>query len=192
MFRPLFAAAALTFCAATPAFAGPPWISLETPANPYNETTRGAFALVRVYHHGDAAFYPVSGKAEGLINGVRQSVDLQLVSTSIPGVYALRYEPKKEGAWLLVISIGQKNSGEMGQATMVVSVRNGELSSAQVPTKRSNGYLVPDAVTPAQVDAMLRQQLAAEDSQHGSPASPFALAGLALFPLGLLVTMRRR
>jgi hypothetical protein len=131
----------------------------------------------------------VSGKAEGLINGVRQSVDLQLVSTSIPGVYALRYEPKKEGAWLLVISIGQKNSGEMGQATMVVSVRNGELSSAQVPTKRSNGYLVPDAVTPAQVDAMLRQQLAEEDSQHGSP---LALAGLALFPLGLLVTMRRR
>jgi len=74
----------------------------------------------------------------------------------------------------------------------VVSVRNGELSSAQVPTKRSNGYLVPDAVTPAQVDAMLRQQLAAEDSRHGSPASPVALAGLALLHLGLLVTMRRR
>jgi len=127
-----------------------------------------------------------------LINGVRQSVDLQLASTSIPGVYALRYEPKKEGAWLLVISIGQKNSGEMGQATMVVAVRNGEVGSAQVPTKQSNGYLVPDAVTPAQVDAMLRQQLAAENSQHGSPASPVALAGLALFPLGLLVTMRRR
>jgi hypothetical protein len=63
----------------------------------------------------------VSGTAEGLINGVRQSEDLQLASTSIPGVYALRYEPKKEGVWLLVISIGQKNSGEMGQATMVVS-----------------------------------------------------------------------
>ena len=128
--------------AATPAFAGPPWISLETPANPYNETTRGAFALVRVYHHGDAAYFPVSGTAEGLINGVRQSVDLQLASTSIPGVYALRYEPKKEGAWLLVIRTGQKNSGEMGQATMVVSVRNGELSSAQVPTKQSTWFLM--------------------------------------------------
>jgi hypothetical protein len=56
MFRPL-AAAVPTICAATPAFAGPPWISLETPANPCNETT-GAFALVRVYHHGDAAYFP--------------------------------------------------------------------------------------------------------------------------------------
>jgi hypothetical protein len=61
-----------------------------------------------------------------------------------------------------------------------------------VPTKRSNGYLVPDTVTPAQVDAMLRQQLAVEDLEHGSPAAPLALAGLALFPLGLLVTTRRR
>jgi hypothetical protein len=192
MFRPLFAAAALTLFAATPAFAGPPWISLEIPANPYNETTRGAFALVRVYHHGDVAYYPVSGKAEGLVNGARQSVDLNLVSTSIPGVYALRYEPKKEGAWLLVINLGQKSNGEMGQATMLVQITNGEIGTAQVPTKMSKGYLVPDAVTPAQVDAMLRQQLAVDDSQHDSPSSPIALAGLALFPLGLLVTMRRR
>ena len=191
MFRPLFAVAALSVLASTPAFAGPPWISLEIPANPYNETTRGAFALVRVYHHGDAAYYPVTGRAEGLINGVRQSVDLKLVSTSIPGVYAVRYEPNKEGAWLLVINIGEKDR-EMGQATMLVSVRNGEVSSAQVPTRRNSGYLVPDAVTPAQIDAMLRQQLAAEDSNHGSPASPFALAGLALIPLGMLMTLRRR
>jgi hypothetical protein len=191
MFRPFFAVAALSLLASTPAFAGPPWISLEIPANPYNETTRGAFALVRVYHHGDPAYYPVSGRAEGLINGVRQSVDLKLVSTSIPGVYAVRYEPNKEGAWLLVINIGQKDR-EMGQATMLVSVRNGEVSSAQVPTRRNSGYLVPDAVTPAQIDAMLRQQLAADDSNHSSPAAPFALAGLALIPLGMLVTLRRR
>ena len=56
MRRPLLVAAALTLLATTPAFAGPPWISIEIPANPYNSTTRGAFCLVRVYHHGDAAY----------------------------------------------------------------------------------------------------------------------------------------
>jgi hypothetical protein len=189
MSRSLIAAAALSLMISTPAFAGPPWISLEIPANPYNETTRGAFALVRVYHHGDVAYYPISGHAEGLVNGERRSVDLKLVSTSIPGVYALRYEPNKDGAWLLVISLGDKKH-DMGDATMLVTLRNGEVGSAQVPTRQRDGYLVPDSVTPAQIDALLRQQVA-QANPGTTPESPFALAGLALLPLGMLVIRRR-
>ena len=190
MSRSLIAAAALSLAISTPAFAGPPWISLEIPANPYNETTRGAFALVRVYHHGDAAFYPVSGTAEGLVNGERRSVDLKLVSTSIPGVYALRYEPIKEGAWLLVIHLGEK-AKEMGEATMLVTLQNGQPGLAQVPTRARDGYTVPDAVTPAQIDAILRRQVAVAGPHSGMPDSPLALAGLALVPIGMLVTRRR-
>ena len=48
----LLAAAVLTLAAAAPAF-GPPWISIETPPNPYDAASRGAFLLVHTFHHGD-------------------------------------------------------------------------------------------------------------------------------------------
>ncbi len=76
MRRPLLLALALTLVAESPAFAGPPWISIEYPVNPYNSATRDAFCLVRVYHHGDVAYYPVEGRAEGLVDGGRRTVKL--------------------------------------------------------------------------------------------------------------------
>ena len=55
MFRRLAAFAAplvLAALTASPALAGPPWLSIELPANPLNSTTRGMYLLVRTYHHG--------------------------------------------------------------------------------------------------------------------------------------------
>ena len=43
---------------------GPAWISIETPVNPYDASTRGAFLLVHAFHHGDAMASPVTGRAE--------------------------------------------------------------------------------------------------------------------------------
>jgi hypothetical protein len=186
----LLAVAALSLFATTPAFAGPPWLSLEIPANPYTDATRGAYALVRVYHHGDAAYYPVSGTAEGLVNGQRRSVTLKFVTTSLPGVYALRYEPAKEGAWVLVIHIGQDS--DHGQATLLAAIRNGEVGSARVPTRQQGEWTIPDSVTPGQIDDMLRQQLAVVDTTTRATDSPLALAGVALVPLGMLFGIRRR
>jgi hypothetical protein len=188
--RALAPAAALSLLISTPAFAGPPLLSLEIPANPYNETTRGAFALVRVYHHGDVAYYPVNGTAEGLIDGTRRSIKIELTATSVPGVYAIKYAPAKEGAWILVVSIGQK-SGDHGQATMLVTLRNGEVASVKVPTRQEGQWLMPDGVSSDQIDQMLRQQLASSEGSHNQ-RSPLALAGLVLLPLGMLVGFRRR
>ena len=74
-------AAALIFPssnAATPtvttAVAGPPWISIEYPVNPYDRTTKDAFLLVHAFHHGNATDFPVNGTAEGLVNGQRRSL----------------------------------------------------------------------------------------------------------------------
>src|SRR2546429_260939 len=41
---------------ATPAFGveGPPWISIELPVNPDDQTPRDAFLLVLPFHHGTA------------------------------------------------------------------------------------------------------------------------------------------
>ena len=189
MRRPLLASLALSLLAATPAFAGPPWISIEIPANPYNPATRGAFCLVRVYHHGDAAYYPVSGSAEGLVNGARRSSALSLQETGTPGVYAVNFQPSKDGTWLLLLRIGEDK--EHGSATVVVRLsRDGEIASARVPTHQRDGWTIPDQISPADVDRMLREQVA--QARTGDTGQvPWALAGLALIPVAL-VTRRRR
>jgi len=187
MRRPLLAAAALTLLVTTPAFAGPPWISIEIPANPYNSATRGAFCLVRVYHHGDVAYYPVSGSAEGLVGTDRRSVKLDFKDTGMPGVYAVNYQPAKDGTWLLLLRVGADQ--EHGSATVVLTLnRNGQIASARVPTHRKDAWEIPDQISPSDVDRMLHEQMAANAPAGDRHAG--ALLGLALAPLGLV--FRRR
>ena len=87
--------------AATLAFAsvGPPWISIEHPPNPYDSATRNAFLIVHSFHHGTPAQFPVFGTAEGLVNGARRTISLELRRTSRPGVYALNKQWPDEGVW---------------------------------------------------------------------------------------------
>ncbi len=135
--------------------AGPPWISIESPANPYNSETRGALLVVRVYHHGEAAFYPVSGTAEGLVDGKRQSSKLSFGSTSTPGMYTLKYAKPESGTWLLIIHVGE--DGQHGQATAVVSLgADGQVASVQVPTKKDGDYTLPRELSEAEVTARLK------------------------------------
>ena len=84
---------------------GPPFLSLEIPANPLDPQTRGAALVVRAYHHEQAAGYPVTGSAEGLVNGERRSIPLEFERTSNPSVYALDQQWPAEGDWLLVIQV---------------------------------------------------------------------------------------
>ena len=86
----LIFAAALTVATVTPALAGPPWISAEYPSNPFHDDTRGALMLVHTFHHGFARQFPLSGVAEGIVKGRRQTVQLQVTPTYREGVYAVR------------------------------------------------------------------------------------------------------
>ncbi len=90
-----------------PAPVGPPWISLELPANPLDPETRDAALVVHAYHHGSPAGYPISGRAEGLVNGERRSVSLEFTATARPGVYALTQQWPAEGDWVLAIAVGE-------------------------------------------------------------------------------------
>lgn len=187
MRRSILATVALSLLAATPAVAGPPWISIEIPANPYSSATRNAFCLVRVYHHGEAAYYPVSGSAEGLVDGARRSGTVSFKDTGMPGVYAVNYQPAREGTWLLILRVGQDQ--EHGTATVVVRLsRDGQIASAQVPTHRHDGWDIPDQVGAADIDRMLREEVAKAGADHRAHPE-WALAGLAFPPLALI---RRR
>ena len=139
--------------------AGPAWISIELPANPYDASTREAFLLVHAFHHGTPMEFPIEGTAEGLVNGARRSVKLAFTSTSRPGVYALRQQWTEDGTWTLVIRAIQ---GQGDAATAVVELGPGnEVVAVRVPTRRQGGWTVPAGVAMEDVERGLRARASA-------------------------------
>ena len=146
----------------TAAFArfGPPWISIEYPANPYDGASRGAFLLVHAFHHGQNVAFPVSGTAEGLVKGERRTVNLEFRATSRPGVYALHRQWDSTGVWTLVLGVRQ-GDGDGNTAMAAVELgANGAVASVSVPTRRQGQWLVPTGVAMRDVDAGLRARAA--------------------------------
>jgi hypothetical protein len=180
--------AALAILAASPASAGPPWIAIEYPANPHHPSTRGAALLVRAYHHSESLAVPVTGTAEGIVEGKRVSRKLDLRATNIPGVYALRSELPNGGTWVLAISVEQ---GKDATATALVTLNGkGRIAHVEVPSNRSgDGWTVPRAVKPADIERAL-QVAAAEDA--GGDARRLGLAGVLGLPLLLALVVSRR
>ena len=178
-------AAALLLSAAVPsvAVAGPPWISVELPANPINSTTRGAFLLVRTYHHASAVSAPLTGRAIGTVNGERRTVTLTIERTSVPGVYAVRRTWPAEGSWALAIHLGE---GTDVAATALVGVgADGEVRSVKVPTETDGRHTWPRAASNAEIEGMLASvtALAAVPAEPEGALDP--IHALLLVPLGL-------
>lgn len=136
---------------------GPPWISIEYPVNPHDQTTRDAFLVVHAYHHGDPMAFPVSGTAEGIVGGQRRSVSLEFGRTSRPGVYALKKQWREEGTWTLVIAVSQgQGSGDIAQALVEIAP-SGSVASVQVPSRKSaDGWTIPAPLAMSAIDADLR------------------------------------
>jgi len=155
LLRTFALAAALTLTAFSTATAGPPWIAIEYPANPFDRTSRDAFLTVRTYHHGDLMAKTVTGTAEGVVNGKRQSMPLDIRPGSQPGMYVVRWQRPAAGRWVLVI-----NSGDRGvtHATAVVEISpTGAVAGVTVPTRPvGNGWISPRAVAAAEIDGLLQ------------------------------------
>lgn len=139
-----------------PAIAGPPWISIELPANPYDRASRGAFLLVHAFHHGEAIDAIVTGTAEGIVNGERRSIKLEFSPAGREGVRALRKMWPDQGVWTLVITASQ--GPEDGATAVIVLGADGEVASIRVPTTQRNGYMVPAPVSMADVESGLRMR----------------------------------
>lgn len=144
---------------AAPALAGPPWISIELPANPYDQATRGAYLVVHAFHHGVPVAFPVTGTAEGIVNGERRSIELRFTSTAHTGEYALRRMWPAAGTWTLVISVSQ---GTSDKATAVIEIGpDGQVAAVTVPTHRRGDWVIPSPVAMSDIDAALRARAGA-------------------------------
>lgn len=157
--RSLTLAALLSAALAAPAVAGPPWISIELPGNPYDRDTRGAFLLVHAFHHDAAMEASVTGTAEGIVNGERRTIKLAFGSTGRAGVRALRKMWPDEGVWTLVITASQ-GPGD-GATAVIVLGADGEVASIKVPTTRRGEWTVPAQVSMADIESGLRARTVA-------------------------------
>ena len=136
--------------------AGPPWISIEYPANPLDPATRGAYLLVHAFHHQTPMESAVSGTAEGLVGGERKSIALRFESTGRTGVYALRKQWGDDGIWTLVISAGQ--DGNTPAQALVELAADGGISSVRVPTTRQREWTIPRRITSQEIEQSLQSR----------------------------------
>jgi len=142
-------AAAATLGAAPASAKWPPWLSIESPVNPYDPSTHSAALLVHAaFREGLSQLSDLSGSAEGTVNGERRSIALHFDTTGRPNVFALRRQWPTEGTWVLRISLRT--------TTAIVTLgRGGEVASVSVPTQLSNGTAVPRAIGAKEIDSAL-------------------------------------
>jgi MYXO-CTERM domain-containing protein len=187
--RTLLFSAALVLFTASAAHAGPPWISIEMPANPHHASTRGAALMVRAYHHSTSLNMPVRGTAEGIVDGRRVSLPLDIAATNQPGVFALNSPLPKGGTWILAITATQ---GEEATATALVTVdAAGRVVSVNVPSNRTrDGWTVPRRVEQREIESALRSAHAAlGDNDDSRPSFAYALP---LLLVGVAAALSRR
>ncbi len=79
------------------------WMEFGNPAASKDPKAKNAAILVRAIGCGNPAQATVSGTAEGIVNGERQSRPLHFISLSEPGVWALERNWPVQGAWVLNI-----------------------------------------------------------------------------------------
>lgn len=142
----------------SPLLAGPPWISIELPPNPFDPATRGALLLVRTFHYRNDGEEPVTGRAVGIVDGERRRATLRFDATPRAGVVALRNSWGERGEWTLVITATQPGD-HGGAAEAMVKVSAGRVIGVEVATGESRFRelpVMPRRFTDAEIEASLK------------------------------------
>ncbi|HEY2805139.1 MAG TPA: hypothetical protein VGI92_04695 [Gemmatimonadales bacterium] len=127
------------------AIAGPPWITIEV------RPMGGSFVVAHTYHHGTPMALPLTGTAEGLVDGQRRSVALRFDTTSESNAFAVARSWGESGVW--VLNIGT-DAGDHGTAGVVVGVdRTGQPAFVRFP-RSHNGF--SRMATAGEINSMLR------------------------------------
>jgi hypothetical protein len=187
---------AITVASSTPAYAGGFQLSVETPASTQGEF-KDVVLLVRTFGCHQPADAGVAGRAEGIVNGERQSIPLELNPTSATGVLAIKQQWPAEGKWVLTFS------GTYHKMTCSVLVELGERGRVRPGTRIEAGSrkgthtrAVARTWTSEEIDLAIAGSIGMVVTRKTAPmesaAWPIAGAGAAISFLGLSVLARRR
>ncbi|MGH7477875.1 MAG: hypothetical protein ACRELD_16550, partial [Longimicrobiales bacterium] len=150
----------IILASAGPALAGPPWISVEYPANPYDRAApRDALLLVHTYHHARSMAFPLEAVAEGVVAGQHRSVTLTVRPTARPGVWAVSGALPSSGQWVVKATL--RDTETNARATALIGIAAGRLVAVSVPSRSQGGMVIPRPASRADVDAVLSQAIAA-------------------------------
>ncbi|HEX7977905.1 MAG TPA: hypothetical protein VF461_04845 [Gemmatimonadaceae bacterium] len=137
---------------------GGPWLSIETPANPYLASGDGALFLVRTYVHQTPAELPVAGRAEGIVDGKRRSVPFTLAKTTQPGAYVVRPEWGGKGIWTVLVTAMPEATNSWKMQAVVDVGADGAIEKVTLPRAANRA---PRALTDAEVEDWLRARVKA-------------------------------
>ena len=132
-------------------FKGGPWISIETPVNPYDASTRGAAFVVHTFHHAAPTDMQLEGRAEGLVDGHRRTVPLTLSKAAQAGTYGVRNEWGTKGTWSVLLTATQPAPRVSIQAVVDVGA-DGAVARVTLPQRMQ---------TAADIDRSLRERAGA-------------------------------
>jgi len=132
---------------------GGPWISVEAPGNPYDNTTRGAAFYVHTYRHTIPMDMAVTATAEGIVDGQRKSLPLVVAKSTQAGTYAVRNQWGSKGVWTVVVGATMKEMAVNMQALVEIDA-DGEVGRVTVP----HTGMVPRVATAAEIDRGLRDR----------------------------------
>lgn len=126
---------------------GPPWISIEYPANPLDQSTRNAYLLVHSFHHQTETQGTITGEALTWENGTRRAVPLRFETTSRTGVFKLNKQWTDGTPYVLRITAG--GHGADGATALVSVDRQGVVTKVFVPSEPYRDFRVPRVATDA-------------------------------------------
>lgn len=132
-------------------FKGGPWISIETPANPYDATMRGSVFVVHTFHHAVPTEMQLEGRAEGLIDGHRRTVPLTLSKGALAGSYGVRNQWGTKGTWSVLLTATQPAPKVSIQAVVDLGT-DGTVSRVTLPQRMQ---------TTADIERSLRERAGA-------------------------------
>jgi hypothetical protein len=152
---PVFVGALLSLGAAAPSstrvIKWPPWLSIESPVNPWDPSSRDvAFYVHTMLREGVPSVSDVTGTAYGLVSGARRTVPLQFGATGRPGVFSVRRSWPAEGSWVLRVSL-------LTTTALLTLDREGNVASVRIPTERTRGGVIPREVAQREIDSALAE-----------------------------------
>ena len=195
-FATILFTALLMLADATSVFAGGFQLAVEAP-DAGKTSLKDAALIVRTFGCFQPADANVTVTAEGIINGRRQSLPVELRGDD-KGVYSIRQQWPAEGKWVLVLT------GAMHGMTSTVFVELGEKGKVYADTRLVAGQLegthargLRRKPTAGDVEAALKANIGSialsEAAAPVVPASAIAAGGGSfLFLLGLAALKRRR
>ncbi|MBV9761620.1 MAG: hypothetical protein JO340_13750 [Acidobacteriaceae bacterium] len=138
----------LVALAATPLIAGGFVLQIGKPSTNQEALSRNAALVVRGYACAEAEKTKVSGTAEGIVDGARESIPLKLIPISGQGMYAVTQQWPSKGKWVLTFTMTNPRFGEQ---SAMLKVGGGAVNWTEI-TRLSR------APTNAEVEAALQER----------------------------------